>query len=135
MTQPFRSRRVKPSPHDADAVHGIDESLGVLGQDVTSLVSDHCKPQITSSAGKPSTEGYRFDHSLVELTEDVCRKSASNLSSMLQDVRAGRRTEIDMISGEILKRAEIAFLPTPRTRVVFQLIKAIEERSNFKSAV
>lgn len=75
-----------------------------------------------------STEGYRFDQSLVELTEDICRNSATNISSMLQDVRAGRRTEIEMISGEIVRRAELALLPTPRTRVITQLIKALEAR-------
>jgi 2-dehydropantoate 2-reductase len=47
---------------------------------------------------------------------------------MLQDVRAGKRTEIDAISGEIIRRAELASLPTPRTRVVWQLMKGLESR-------
>jgi 2-dehydropantoate 2-reductase len=75
-----------------------------------------------------STEGYRFQHSLVEITEDVCQTTAENISSMLQDVRAARRTEIDALSGEILRRAQEAGLPTPRTRVVWQLVKSLEQR-------
>lgn len=75
-----------------------------------------------------STEGYRFQHSLVEFTEDICRKTKDNISSMLQDVRAGRQTEIDAISGEILRRAQLAALPTPRTRVVWQLVRGLESR-------
>jgi 2-dehydropantoate 2-reductase len=75
-----------------------------------------------------STEGYRFETSLVEHTEDVCRQTTSNISSMLQDVRAGRETEIEAISGEILRRADLASLPCPRTRVVYQLIKGLNHR-------
>ncbi len=75
-----------------------------------------------------STEGYRFTHSLVESAEAICARTAENISSMLQDIRAGRQTEIDAISGEILRRAQIASLPTPRTRVVYQLVRGLESR-------
>ncbi len=75
-----------------------------------------------------STEGYRFNQSLVEMAENLCAQTSENISSMLQDVRAGRQTEIDAISGEILKRAQLASLPTPRTRVVYQLVRGLEGR-------
>ncbi|HUS79948.1 MAG TPA: ketopantoate reductase C-terminal domain-containing protein, partial [Armatimonadota bacterium] len=42
---------------------------------------------------------------IVEVVEGVCRQTAENRSSMLQDVTAGRRTEVDYISGEIARRA------------------------------
>ena len=74
------------------------------------------------------TEGYRFDRSLVEVAEATCEETKDNISSMLQDVRAHRRTEIDAISGEILRRAQQSALPTPRTRVVWQLLKGMERR-------
>lgn len=83
---------------------------------------------VVEAAKVASTEGYRFSHSLVERTEEVCRETAENISSMLQDVRAGRETEIEAISGEILRRAMTASLPTPRTRVVWQLVKGLEQR-------
>lgn len=75
-----------------------------------------------------ATEGYRFERSLVEHAEDVCEQTATNISSMLQDVRAGRKTEIDAISGEILRRADLASLPCPRTRVMYQLLKGMEQK-------
>ena len=75
-----------------------------------------------------STEGYRFAHSVVELTEMMCTQTSENVSSMLQDVRAGKPTEIDAISGEIVRRGLHAALPTPRTRVVWQLVKGLEKR-------
>ena len=50
-------------------------------------------------------------------------------SSMLQDVRAGRRTEIDALCGEIVRRGETVGVPTPTNRVLHSLIRAIEQRS------
>jgi len=81
---------------------------------------------VVEAAKIAATEGYRFEYSLVERAEEICRDTADNISSMLQDIRAGRKTEIDAISGEILRRAELASLPTPRTRVVWQLVKSLE---------
>lgn len=83
---------------------------------------------VVEAAKVAAVEGYRFEYSLVELAEEVCRDTAENISSMLQDVRAGRPTEIDAISGEIIHRAELASLPTPRTRIIWQLMKGIEQR-------
>jgi len=74
-----------------------------------------------------STEGYRFTHSVVELAELMCTQTSDNVSSMLQDVRAGKPTEIEAISGEIIRRGLHAALPTPRTRVVWQLVKGLEK--------
>ncbi len=83
---------------------------------------------VVEAAKVASTEGYRFDQSLVELAEDTCHRTRENISSMLQDVRAGKQTEIDAISGEILRRAQLASLPTPRTRVIYQLVRGLELR-------
>jgi 2-dehydropantoate 2-reductase len=83
---------------------------------------------VVEAAKIASTEGYRFDYSLIEKAEQVCFDTATNISSMLQDVRAGRRTEVDAISGEILTRGEAASLPAPRTRVIYQILKGMEQR-------
>lgn len=81
---------------------------------------------VVEAAKVASTEGYRFDESLIEITEKVCQETMTNISSMLQDIRLGRKTEIEAISGEILRRAQHAALPTPRTRVVYQLVRGLE---------
>lgn len=83
---------------------------------------------VVEAAKVASTEGYRFEKSLVEVTEEVCQATSANISSMLQDIRNGKRTEIDAISGEVLRRAQLAALPTPRTRVVAQLVRGLEYR-------
>ena len=75
-----------------------------------------------------ATEGYRFQQSLVEAAEQLCRQTKDNISSMLQDVRNHKKTEIRAISGEILRRGQAASLPTPRTRVIYQLVRGLENR-------
>ena len=83
---------------------------------------------VVEAAKVAATEGYRFTTSLVENAESICRESSENISSMLQDVRKHRRTEIDSLSGEIMRRAQLASLPTPRTRMIWQLVKGLEQR-------
>lgn len=73
-------------------------------------------------------EGYRFETSLIEETERYCRDTAGFLTSMARDVIAKKRTEIEALSGEVLHRGQMAGLPTPRTRVVYQLVKGLEMR-------
>lgn len=82
---------------------------------------------VVEAAKVAATEGYTFPYSLVEKAEEVCAQTATNISSTLQDIRNGKPTEIDAISGEIMNRAQVAGLPTPRTRVVWQLVKALEQ--------
>ncbi len=81
---------------------------------------------VVESVKVASTEGYRFPYSLVEQTEEICKDFPESVSPMLQDIRAGRRTEIESLSGEILRRAQLAALPVPRTRVIYQLIRGME---------
>ncbi|MDS0282109.1 ketopantoate reductase family protein [Haloarcula onubensis] len=45
------------------------------------------------------------DERAVSLTREVVRDTAANRSSMLQDVAAGRRTEIDAINGYVVRAA------------------------------
>ncbi|MFP4499790.1 MAG: ketopantoate reductase family protein [Candidatus Hydrogenedentota bacterium] len=82
---------------------------------------------VVEAAKVAATEGYRFQQSLVEEAEVICQRTSTNISSMLQDIRAGKATEINAISGEIIRRAQLASLPTPRTRVIYQLIRGLEQ--------
>ena len=63
----------------------------------------------------------------------VARATAANRASMLQDVLAGRHTEIDAITGALLSMAEAAGLEVPTHRAVHTLVRTIE-RGAFDSA-
>ncbi len=66
--------------------------------------------------------------SALENTENVCRATAGNISSMLQDVRRKRKTEIDAINGMIVKMAGIHGLATPTNSSLVERVKEIEAR-------
>jgi len=55
--------------------------------------------------------------------EEVCRATAENLSSMLQDVRRGRRTEVEFINGAIVREGERLGIPTPLHRLLLELMR------------
>jgi 2-dehydropantoate 2-reductase len=57
----------------------------------------------------------------------VCRSTAPNLSSMLQDVLKGKRTEIDFINGTILREAEKLRIPAPVNALLTRLVQALEQ--------
>ncbi|MRS15708.1 2-dehydropantoate 2-reductase [Enterobacteriaceae bacterium RIT691] len=56
----------------------------------------------------------------------VVDSTAANISSMLQDVRAERQTEIDYITGYLLKRARAHGISVPENAHLYELIKRKE---------
>jgi 2-dehydropantoate 2-reductase len=69
----------------------------------------------------------------VELREDpwemnvlATQRGAAHYPSMLEDVDARRRTEIDMITGALVREAERHAVPVPLHRTMERLIKAKE---------
>ena len=59
----------------------------------------------------------------------VARKTANNQSSMLQDILAGKRTEIDHINGFIAREGDRLAIPTPVNRDLTWAVKALVEDS------
>lgn len=62
----------------------------------------------------------------VKVVRAVCLATATNISSMLQDVRAGRATEIDAINGALVERASGLGIPTPVNEELVRKVKEIE---------
>ena len=58
--------------------------------------------------------------------EQVIESTAENISSMLQDVRALRHTEIDYITGYLLKRARAHGIAVPENARLYDLVKRKE---------
>lgn len=65
---------------------------------------------------------------IIEKVREVAERTAENESSMLQDIKRGRKTEIEAINGEIVRKAEKKGLYTPVNKTLYQLVKSIEGR-------
>lgn len=58
--------------------------------------------------------------------KEVCEATASNQSSMLQDILNGKRTEIDYINGAVVAEGTACGVSTPYNQVLTRLVKALE---------
>ncbi|MFQ5407344.1 MAG: ketopantoate reductase family protein [Anaerolineales bacterium] len=58
---------------------------------------------------------------------EVARLTAANRSSMLQDVTRGAPTEIDAISGAVVRAGQQLGVPTPVNEVLWRLVRAVRE--------
>ena len=63
----------------------------------------------------------------VSHTKEVCRLTAANTSSMLQDVQQKRTTEIEMMNGAIVHEGQRLGIATPVNRVLTNLLAVIEK--------
>ncbi len=61
---------------------------------------------------------------VLKMVEDVAKRTCANLSSMLQDVRKGDRTEIDSINGAIVRLAREHGMEAPVNETLALLIKS-----------
>ena len=59
-----------------------------------------------------------------------CAVPAAARYSTLQDLDAGRHTEIDMFSGALIKMGQELGIPTPFNEYTYHMIKALEEKND-----
>jgi 2-dehydropantoate 2-reductase len=65
---------------------------------------------------------------LIEQVYHVCKITANNRSSMLQDMSARRLSEIDFINGYILQRAARHSIACPQQQTLFNELKTLEQK-------
>ena len=59
-----------------------------------------------------------------------CRAGPRARYSTLQDLDAGRHTEIDMFSGALMRMGAELGIPTPYNEYTYHMIKALEEKND-----
>ena len=110
------------------AVNPVSALVGVtngeLLQHLASRIVDAAAREaarVACAEGVPigGDEALRLWRSMAELT-------AANRSSMLQDVRSGRATEIDWINGEVVRRGRRHRVPTPVNDALLKLVEVLE---------
>lgn len=72
-----------------------------------------------------------YDDPLAKV-EAVCEATATNVSSMLQDVLKKKRTEIDFINGVIVRQGQELGIPVPVNSILLDLVKTIEASYNLR---
>ncbi len=108
---------------------GINALTALFGVKNGALISDKSLNEIMRAVLQEAVtvakkRGFHFaSDEIIRRTEEVCHKTAENLSSMLQDVQRGKQTEIDYINGAIVKEAEQLGIPTPLNRLLTLLVK------------
>jgi len=107
----------------------INPIAGLLGKENGSLL----EPSLFESSVSVMLEGARIarsegvqieeDEHLVERLRDVIEKTSNNYCSMLQDIRAGRETEINSLNAEICRRGEMLGIATPLNQMLSSVIQ------------
>lgn len=64
----------------------------------------------------------------VQAVTEVCRNTAENFASMLQDIRRGRKTEIDAINGAIVREADALGVPVPVNESLIRRLRELSPR-------
>ena len=103
-------------PHDS---HFADESSPIALGSLTHRLVDEGKA-VAAAAG-------------IELHDDpwemnvlATRRGSAHYPSMLEDVEAHRATEIDLITGSLVREADRHGVPVPLHRALYRLVKAKE---------
>ena len=111
---------------------GINPLTAILGArnghllenpEVTEMLEEVCLEAIAVAT---TCEIPLPEDDLVERTKRVARMTAQNLSSMLQDVVRKRKTEIDSITGEIVRLGNDRGVPTPLNSALLAVVKGME---------
>ena len=59
----------------------------------------------------------------------VCENSPLGITSICADIRAGRHTEVDTISGSVVQASRNVDVPVPAHEVMVRLVHALEART------
>lgn len=73
-------------------------------------------------------KGIVFEQNPLAITRKVCGDTATNISSMLQDVRAKRQTEISSINGALVDIAKKIGIAVPVNELLVRKVKEIETK-------
>jgi 2-dehydropantoate 2-reductase len=113
---------------------GINALTAILGvpngellriHDCTSLMNG----AVTEAVEVASRCGIQLDlPEEIERVRAVCRSTTANISSMLQDVRRKKKTEIDQLNGVVVKMAASYGMAAPVNEVLTALVRSLETR-------
>jgi 2-dehydropantoate 2-reductase len=114
---------VNASINPIAALAGVPNGRLVRDRRLQEVLGDVCREAATVA----KAEGARVDpQALQNRTVLIAKRTAANRASMLQDLERRRRTEIEAITGAIVRAAERHRIPVPQNRMLYALVRARE---------
>ena len=91
-----------------------------------SLMVELCKEAVNVA----NSLGLDFDsHAIIEEVDCVCKNAMNGYTSIYADIRDGRKSEVDTISGSVLEAAHTLGVAVPYHEVVVKCIHALENKN------
>lgn len=113
----------------ASALTGILQvPLGFIAQNASAW--QLCQSLIREAVDAAAGLGMQFDYEeKVNEVRKVCENSPNGLTSIYADLKAGRKTEVDTISGSVVRAGKKCSVPTPSHEFVVDLVHSMEAKS------
>ena len=111
-------------------INGLTATLGCTNGELLTLpgVAGRMERLVAEAMKIAKRCGIYVPEDSLAITREVCEKTSANISSMLQDVRAKRRTEIDAINGAVAATGRRLGLAAPENEALVDEVKALEQR-------
>ena len=120
----WRKTVMNASMNPVCAVTGLTMSRVMNDPIVYQVVDALVKECLTVSRANEISLGWDYyPHAM-----DYMRNAGDHKPSMLMDIEAGRRTEIDFMNGKFVKYGQQAGIETPYNRTMWSLVKGLESK-------
>lgn len=113
----------------------VSALTGVLQVPMGFIVEDPhawalCQTLVREAVAVAKGEGLDFDaEEKIAEVRAVCEKSPQGLTSIYADLQRGRRTEVDTISGSVVRASKRNGVPAPTHEAIVALVHAMEARA------
>jgi 2-dehydropantoate 2-reductase len=110
----------------------------LTGMTAGAMTADEDMHELMTAAAREAVavaqaQGYDIDaDERIDYIHTLSGKAGPTKASMLQDVEGGRRTEIDVINGAVVRAADETGVPVPINRAFVQLIRAWESERGLR---
>jgi len=111
--------------NQASAILGAPYGIFQSNPDAQSLMKALMR-EVVALAGKKSIDLTEGD--IDEWGRIMTTLSPAGKTSMLQDIEAGRKTEVEIFAGKVVALGEDLRVPTPVNETVLRIIKVLESR-------
>lgn len=110
-------------------INALTAILGCKNGELLTLpgAADRMQAAIHEASLIAQAKGINVPVDPLEAAFTVCRKTAANVSSMLQDVRKKQRTEIGTINGAVVAFGRELGIDTPENNLLMEQVKDLED--------